>query len=216
MKYQDTYKDFESLFKEAVEMGIIAIDIPEDPPTGKKPGYKYNEEAIYGLTMDFHFLNFRDGLIESGKWDGENKKEYTEQLTIENLVQCLKREEVKYIEQLSTNEYIINLKREREKKGETERLQKIENEIIASPNSRRTDSEKLIWKGQKNQLYSTLRQLKNDYEFVANSYNSLAEFLIQNVSGFENTSKETIEKELKKNTPLPKQKRVEITPGESG
>lgn len=71
---------------------------------------------------------------------------------------------------------------------------------------------KLVWKGQKNQLYSVLRQLKNDHELIGNSYNSLADFLIQNVTGFENTSKETIEKELKKRNPLPKGKRINVTP----
>lgn len=69
---------------------------------------------------------------------------------------------------------------------------------------------KLDWKGQKNQLYFVIRELKNKYEFINNSYNEIAEFLIENVSGFQNTKKETVEKELKKNTKLPKNKRVEI------
>ncbi len=77
-----------------------------------------------------------------------------------------------------------------------------------------SDKIKLIWKGQKNQLYNVLRQLKNDYELIGNSYNSIADFLIENVTGFENTGKETIEKELKKTAPLPKAKRINITPGE--
>jgi hypothetical protein len=74
--------------------------------------------------------------------------------------------------------------------------------------------EKLNWKGQKNQLYSVLRQLKIDHELIGNSFNSIADFLIQNVIGFENTSKETIEKELKKKQILPKPKRIEIFPGD--
>jgi len=68
---------------------------------------------------------------------------------------------------------------------------------------------KLIWKGQKNQLYNVLRQLKN-LDLIGNSYNNLADFLIENVSGFENTSKETIEKEIKKIKDLPKPKRINI------
>lgn len=73
-----------------------------------------------------------------------------------------------------------------------------------------TKTEKLNWRGNKNQLYAVLRQLKNDYELIGNSYNSLADFLIQNVTGFENTKKETIEKELKKKQPLPHAKRVSV------
>lgn len=69
---------------------------------------------------------------------------------------------------------------------------------------------KLKWTGQKNQLYAILRQLKNEYEMLNNSYNELADFIKLYVVGFENTSKETIEKELKKNTVLPKAKRVKL------
>lgn len=73
---------------------------------------------------------------------------------------------------------------------------------------------KLQWKGQKNQIYNVLRQLK-DYDLIANSYNSLADFLIQNVTGFEDTKKETIETEFKRNKDLPKPKRIKIEPGEA-
>lgn len=69
---------------------------------------------------------------------------------------------------------------------------------------------KLKWSGQKNQLYEVLRKLKED-GFILNSYNELADFLIQCVIPFQNTSKETIEKELKKKKPLPKNKRVNIS-----
>jgi len=73
---------------------------------------------------------------------------------------------------------------------------------------------KLKWTGNKNQLYSVIRQLKNDFELITNSYNELAEFLISNVTGFENTSKETVEKELKKDKQPPKPRRVNINPEE--
>jgi hypothetical protein len=73
---------------------------------------------------------------------------------------------------------------------------------------------KLQWRLQKNQLYAVLRQLKNEYEAIGNSYNELAEFIKQSVIGFEETSKETIEKELKKTTPLPKNKRIKLNPKE--
>jgi hypothetical protein len=73
---------------------------------------------------------------------------------------------------------------------------------------------KLKWTGNKNQLYSVIRQLKNDYELITNSYNELADFLIANVTGFENTKKETVEKEIKKDQPLPKERRVNIKPEE--
>ncbi|XVJ66862.1 MAG: hypothetical protein HEQ40_12110 [Lacibacter sp.] len=76
-------------------------------------------------------------------------------------------------------------------------------------------STKLIWNGQKNQLYSILRQLKEltykDNPLLSNSYNSLAEFVKQNVSGFEKTKKGSIEKEITKPKPLPKNKRIEIS-----
>lgn len=71
---------------------------------------------------------------------------------------------------------------------------------------------KLQWKGQKNQLYNVLRQLKEDYELIGNSYNDLAEFIKFNVIGFENTKKGTIEKELPKKESLPKPKRIKIEP----
>lgn len=69
---------------------------------------------------------------------------------------------------------------------------------------------KLKWKGSKVQLYHVIRQLKNDYEMIGNSYNELADFLILNVISFENTGKETVEKELKKKRLPPKNKRLNI------
>ena len=57
-----------------------------------------------------------------------------------------------------------------------------------------TTNIKLKWEGQKNQLYQVLRDLK-EQELISNSYNQLADFLIQNVIPFQNNSKETIEKE---------------------
>ena len=74
---------------------------------------------------------------------------------------------------------------------------------------------KLDWKGTKIQLYSVLRQLKNDYELIGNSYNELADFLIQNVKSFGDTKKETVEKELKKVQQPPKNRRVKINPNSS-
>lgn len=71
---------------------------------------------------------------------------------------------------------------------------------------------KLKWLGSNVQLYHVLRQLKNDHEVIGNSYNSLADFLINYVTGFENTSKETIEKELKKKYIPPKNKRIIVDP----
>lgn len=82
----------------------------------------------------------------------------------------------------------------------TDKMNKSENTTII----------KIKWKGQKNQLYSVLRQLKNEHELISNSYNELADFIKLYVTGFESTSKETIEKELKKNNTLPKAKRVKI------
>lgn len=77
--------------------------------------------------------------------------------------------------------------------------------------SQNIKSNKLIWKGKKNQLYNVLRQLKN-LDLIGNSYNNLADFLIDNVSGFEDTSKGTIEKEINKKKELPKPRRINIEP----
>jgi hypothetical protein len=81
-----------------------------------------------------------------------------------------------------------------------------ESSTITTPNN------KIKWTGQKNQLYSVIRQLKIDHELIKNSFNELAEFIISNFTGFENTKKETVEKELKKNSQLPKNKRIKIEP----
>ncbi len=88
-----------------------------------------------------------------------------------------------------------------------------ERNVIEDGNRLRKNSRdtKLDWKGSKVQLYSVLRQLKTQYELIANSYNELADFLIQNVKGFESTSKETVEKELKKKQQPQKNKRVNFT-----
>lgn len=88
-------------------------------------------------------------------------------------------------------------------------IEKIEEQFFKKDHSNK--SFKLIWKGQKNQLYNVLRQLKN-LDLIGNSYNNLADFLIENVSGFENTSKGTIEKEINKIKDLPKPKRINIEP----
>jgi hypothetical protein len=77
---------------------------------------------------------------------------------------------------------------------------------------------KLKWKGAKNQFYSVLRQLKIKYELLDNTFDELAEFLKQNVVGFESTRMSTIIKELKKDTEKPenlaKNKRIPINPDE--
>jgi hypothetical protein len=87
---------------------------------------------------------------------------------------------------------------------------KMTTEIKKTNPTQKSNLIKLNWKGQKNQIYQVLRELK-EQEFIANSYNELADFLIQNVIPFQNTSKETIEKELKKKKALPKNKRVKIS-----
>jgi hypothetical protein len=66
-----------------------------------------------------------------------------------------------------------------------------------------------MWRGQKNQLYDVLRQLK-DKDLLANSYEDLAVFIKQNVDIFKNTSLSTIQKELGKDKRPPKNKRLNI------
>lgn len=61
---------------------------------------------------------------------------------------------------------------------------------------------KLNWKGQKNQLYYVIRQLKIDHEMLDESYDDLAKFIKQSFSFFSNTKVSTIAKELKKDTNL--------------
>ena len=94
------------------------------------------------------------------------------------------------------------------------------NTLSDIPNNTQSDipkegKTKLIWNGQKNQLYSVLRQLKEDRGLIGNSIESLAEFLIQNVTGFEATKKNTIETEYKRNKLIRKDKRIKIDPGEA-
>jgi hypothetical protein len=88
--------------------------------------------------------------------------------------------------------------------------------LTSGPYESERNLHKLKWIGAKNQLYNVLRQLKNEYGLITNSYNELADFLMEHVTGFENTKKETIEKELKKKQPLPKSKRININPDEKG
>lgn len=71
---------------------------------------------------------------------------------------------------------------------------------------------KIKWEGQKNQLYSVIRQLKNDYSLITNSYDELAEFIVNNFYGFTPSNRRTVETELKKEQNLPKRKRVKINP----
>lgn len=86
----------------------------------------------------------------------------------------------------------------------------LNNCLIETQNKSNIDKVKLKWRGQNNQLYSVLRQLKNDYELTDSSYDEIAEFIKQSFTGFENTKKGTIEKELKKKKLLPKPKRIPI------
>ncbi len=71
---------------------------------------------------------------------------------------------------------------------------------------------KLKWLGSKAQLYSVLRQLKNDHEMIGNSFDELAEFLLKNVTSFEKTKKGTVEKELKRERKLLKKRRISVDP----
>jgi hypothetical protein len=84
-------------------------------------------------------------------------------------------------------------------------------EIIVS-----TEILQLNWKGQKNQLYSVIRQLKTEHNMIEETYEDLAKFLKQSFAFFIDTKLSTIEKELKKDTNLSenlsKKKRVIIDP----
>lgn len=74
----------------------------------------------------------------------------------------------------------------------------------------------LKWKGQKNQLYSVIRQLKLEYQMFDETYEELAMFLKQSFSCFNETKLSTILKELTKDHTLPenlaKSKRMPINP----
>lgn len=73
---------------------------------------------------------------------------------------------------------------------------------------------KLNWVLQKNQLYYVFRQLKNEHNAISMSYDDIAQFIKENVVGFETTKKGTIEKELKKDLNdtlnFPKIKRIKV------
>jgi hypothetical protein len=114
-----------------------------------------------------------------------------------------------YLELLNVNQNLAD--REEEEKRDELRIKNLIEEFAVTVQPNKI---KLQWIGQKNQIYNVLRQLK-DYDLIANSYNSLADFLIQNVTGFEDTKKETIETEFKRNKDLPKPKRIKIEPGEA-
>ena len=65
---------------------------------------------------------------------------------------------------------------------------------------------KLKWNGDKKALYRDIRELKrkngkNGLPVLSNSYEEIAQFLIQNVEGFENTTLSTVLGALKKNDP---------------
>lgn len=69
--------------------------------------------------------------------------------------------------------------------------------------------QKLNWTGNKNQLYSVLRQLKGQ-DLIGNTYDELVEFLHSHVTGFENDNKGTTARESKRDVQLPKSKRVNL------
>lgn len=65
---------------------------------------------------------------------------------------------------------------------------------------------KLKWNGDKKALYRDIRELKrkngkNGLPVISNSYEEIAQFLRQNVEGFENTTISTVLGALKKNDP---------------
>ncbi len=79
-----------------------------------------------------------------------------------------------------------------------------------------TEVIKLNWKGQNNQLYSVIRQLKFDFDMIDDSFDIIAKFLKQSFTNFHSTKLSTIEKELKKDTDKPenlaKRKRIPVNP----
>ena len=87
----------------------------------------------------------------------------------------------------------------------------LENNLDAETTDSTLSHVKLKWVGQNNQLYSVLRQLKNDHKLISNTYDSLVDFLIQNVSGFTPDKRDTYLREIKKSNALPHSKRVGLT-----
>ena len=91
--------------------------------------------------------------------------------------------------------------------------QMCEKDNIEKPKSKE-HSIKLNWTLQKNQLYYVFRQLKNEHSAISMSYDDIAEFIKENIVGFETTKKGTIEKELKKDLDdtlnFPKNKRIKV------
>jgi hypothetical protein len=91
--------------------------------------------------------------------------------------------------------------------------QMCEKDNIEKPKSKE-HSIKLNWTLQKNQLYYVFRQLKNEHSAISMSFDDIAEFIKENIVGFETTKKGTIEKELKKDLDdtlnFPKNKRIKV------
>lgn len=71
---------------------------------------------------------------------------------------------------------------------------------------------KLKWNGNKNQLYSVIRQLKIDHEKLTDSNEVLAKFIKQSFISFSSTQLSTILKELSKNKKLPHRNRISVDP----
>lgn len=82
----------------------------------------------------------------------------------------------------------------------------VESKEVANPES---NTIKLKWTGNKNQLYDIIRQLKKA-NLISNSYEDLAVFIKSNVSVFTDTELSTITKEIGKNKRPPKVRRVDL------
>jgi site-specific DNA-cytosine methylase len=93
-------------------------------------------------------------------------------------------------------------------------LEKMSEQGNVEKSKSKEHSPKLNWTLQKNQLYYVFRQLKNEHNAISMSYDKIAEFIKENVVGFETTEKGTIEKELKKDlddsSNLSKSKRIKV------
>lgn len=77
------------------------------------------------------------------------------------------------------------------------------NQIIIEPRA------SIIWKGQKNQLYHVLRQLK-DAEFIISTYDELVDFMHDAITIFQNSNKETTRAAFKRNDQPPKPRRIKL------
>lgn len=93
-------------------------------------------------------------------------------------------------------------------------IPKLEKELLALNtgeviNESQSQSIKLNWLGQKNQLYYVIRLLK-EKGLLGNSYEEIALFLKTSVDQFQDTALSTITKAIGKETTLPKSRRINI------